>query len=252
MDANEFCFKQFSVKHLRSSMKVGVDAVLLGCWCAKNFHPKDILDIGTGCGVISLIIAQRFPKAKILGIDIDSSSVKEAQENFDISPWVANLQARQEFFPDETIAQGEKYDLIVSNPPYFRSGIYNPLTPREKARHQSNLSPLSILQNCGEILVPQGRLSMIFPMELLTEVKEQSFNLGFDLMRICYVRDNINRPEKRVILELAKKEGEDCRMGNSESVNKKGEIEEEHLVLFSDREPTPSYRTLCKDFYLKF
>ena len=109
-----FRFKQFTVQHQRSSMKVGTDAVLLGAWCELNGAQR-VLDVGTGCGVIALMVAQRNADATILAIDIDPASVNEAQENFDASPWAERLHACRHDFNDLTDDEG--FDLIVTNPP---------------------------------------------------------------------------------------------------------------------------------------
>ena len=97
MEEDIFTFKRFKVKHGKSPMKVGVDAVLLGAWAGE--YAKSILDIGTGCGVISLLLAQRFPEARITGVDIDESSVEEASLNFKESDFNSRIQASQKKIP---------------------------------------------------------------------------------------------------------------------------------------------------------
>lgn len=216
-------------------MKVGVDAVLLGTWAGLD--PIDILEVGEGCGVISLILAQRFPRAKIKGIDIDQNSVEEAEYNFKESPWSERLESKIEKFPEETLAVGKRYDLIVSNPPYFASGITNPLTPREKARHQDSLSAFSLLENADLLLTERGRLSIITPSEFYDKIIERSKLKGYKLLRECRVKDKEGRPEKRVMLEFS-------------FVGDTGE--QEHITLFDKGVPTPQYRKMCKDLYLKF
>lgn len=233
-----FRFKEFEVNHGNSSMKVGVDAVLLGAWAGQN--SEKILEVGTGCGVISLILAQRFPSAHIKAIDIDEGSVKEAEGNFRQSKWSDRLRVEKEKFPEETIERGEIFDLIVSNPPYFRSGIDNPETRREKARHQGSLSVFSLLENAPVLLHEGGRLSVIIPAEFEEEAIKAGKEKGMQPIRGCRVRNNSRRPVKRVMLEFefSKKEGLSFK--------------QEELTLFENGEPTNAYLDLCRDFYLKF
>lgn len=246
MDKSRFRFKSFEVSHSRSSMKIGVDAVLIGAWAGKAkeepewlFKGSKILDVGTGCGVISLILAQRFPDSKILGIDIDKNSIEESSENFANSPWSSRIESRLISFPDEILGKGEKFDLIVSNPPYFQSGVNNPSTPREKARHQASLSVFSLIENSRLLLSKHGRLSIIFPFEFKDEVKEFASKKLLFPKRICLVRDNDKRPYKRVLMELTEEDG-------------KNPVYQEELTLFSRGVPTEEYIRLCHDYYLKF
>ena len=238
MDNLTFSFKKFKVNHGKSSMKVGVDAVLLGAWVSVE-NVREILEIGVGCGVISLIIAQRNPDAKILGIDIDPPSIDEAGTNFHNSAWHDNLSAKLLKFPED-LDIDHKFDLIVSNPPYFDSGFSNPSTSREIARHQGFLSVFSIIEHAGDFLNPGGRVSMIFPMEFIDRVIEKVEDKGLTVTRICSVRNNPNRPEKRVMIDI-KNDSDRCK-----------DIVRESLVLFENGVPTEHYSNLCHDLYLKF
>lgn len=239
MDKDVFRFKKFSVKHCKSSMKVGVDAVLLGSWAGEN--AKNILDVGTGCGVIALALAQRFPDAKILGIDIDSDSIEEANENFTVSPWHHNLKVRSAKFPDEMAGCDSPYDLIVSNPPYFNSGIDHPVTPREKARHRDSLSVETLLKNAKNILTADGRISVIFPSYDYDDIIKVSQTEGWNVVRECWIRNNVNLPYKRIMMEFIKSDNE-----------KISTVGSEYLTLFEDGCPTAGYLQLCSPYYLKF
>lgn len=244
MEAEEFRFKKFSVKHLRSSMKVGVDAVLLGAWVRME-SPKKILEVGSGCGVISLILAQRFPEAYIKGIDIDTASVEEARENFNRSAWKERLDCFEEKFPDSFLTSDEKYDLIISNPPYFRAGVLQPSTTRERARHQDSLSMFSLLIHGKRLLNEKGAIAMIFPTEFMEEVLEISKESGLLLSHVCKVRNTVSKKDKRVLMKLELQSEKEFKEGT-------GSYIKENLILFENGEPTEDYRILCKDFYLKF
>lgn len=236
MEEEVFKFKNFDVRHGKGSMKVGVDAVLLGSWAGMN--PKSILDVGTGSGVISLILAQRFPEAEITGIDIDIPSIEEASLNFKESPWPERLRAELSSFPEDLLINNKKYDLIVSNPPFFKSGIKNPSTQREKARHQATLSIYSLIENSKVLLTEKGRLSMIFPLEYEENIKEQEKKSGLNLNRLCRIRDREGKKGKRVMMEFSREKIADCRV--------------EELILFEGGIPTDDYKRLCRPFYLKW
>lgn len=233
-----FRFKQFTINHHKSSMKIGVDAVLLGAWAGLD--PKSVLDVGTGCGIIALILAQRFPLAKIKAIDIDKNSIEEATENFNLSPWSHNISADLIDFQEIDILD-KKYDLIVSNPPYFKSGIEKPSTPREIARHQGTLSIFSLIEKSPDILNENGRLSLIFPLEFYDKAISSALGSGFSVVRECRVKDNPKKQEKRVMIEFVKNH-----------INSESKTVTQHLTLFNGLNPTPEYRSLCSSLYLKF
>lgn len=247
MGEDVFHFKGFSVSHCRSSMKVGVDAVLLGAWIRRP--GTRILEVGTGCGVIALILAQKLPDVEIDAIDIDIDSIKEAKENFKRSQWNSRLHAELISWEDkiEEIKvkiqkEGDraKYDLILSNPPYFDSGVHNPTTSREKARHQSSLSVFTLIKDSGNILKENGVLGMIFPMEYRNKAVELAKKEGLEVKRECRIRNNSSRPYKRVMIELKR---------TNDPIS---QTEVELLTLFATGEPTMEYRHLCRDLYLKF
>ncbi len=239
-----FHFKHFSVSHHRSAMKVGVDGVLIGCW-ADISGAKKILDVGTGCGLIALIMAQRSQEAHILGIDIDAPSVEEASENVIKSSWKDRIVIKEASFPIDVIDKSKSfggYDLVISNPPYFNSGIVDASTPREKARHQGVLSPSSILSHSRQILNEGGNVAMVIPMDEISGLEKDASMLGYSLIRKCLVRGHEKAYWKRGLLQWRYYEKE---------VPYETEYQELTLEITSGV-PTEEYRTLCKDFYLKF
>ena len=218
-----FRFKRFSVNHSRSSMKVGVDGVLLGCWADTSFA-KRILDVGTGCGVIALICAQRVPEALVTGIDIHKDSVEEASANFAGSPFRERLQAMQmDFmaFPEE-----EKFDCIVSNPPYFDSGVSEKSSARINARHQVSLGIADMVGKSSRLLTENGRLSLN----------------RMAICRLATVKGTETSPVKRIMAELrfSSAIGDECVEADEIAMMAKG------------TEPTPRYRELTADFYLNY
>ncbi|MDE5883107.1 MAG: methyltransferase [Muribaculaceae bacterium] len=250
-----FKFKEFSVKHARSAMKVGVDGVLIGAWATSN--GEHILDVGTGCGLIALMLAQRNSQALIDGIDIDPNSVEEAKENVEMSPWNDRIRIDRISFDEvcrsKMICRNKNeegdvnnenlYDLIVSNPPFYDSGVKDPSTPRERSRHQGDLSPESLIVNSCRLLRPKGRLALIAPAEKGEALFQCARSANMIPHRVCYVRDHSTSPEKRIMIEMVYCQDMEAPIT----------FQEEHLVMYElTGEPTLRYRTLCKPFYLRF
>lgn len=159
-----FNFKQFSVEDDKSSMKVGTDAVLVGT-LANSKCPRKILDIGTGSGVISLILAQRYPKAKLTAIDIDLDSVMQANDNFRRSPYGDRIIAlnRDARIFSENEEERATYDLIVSNPPFFQNSLKAPNPKRTMARHNDALPFETLADSVERLLSNEGHFVAILP-----------------------------------------------------------------------------------------
>lgn len=235
MKKDIFSFKRFDCFHHRSSMKIGVDAVLIGAW-ADIRDARRILDVGTGCGVIALMCAQRNPDAIIRGIDTDEKSVGEASLNFRNSEWGDRLSAD---LCDFNSLEHLQFDHIISNPPYFKSGIDNPVTARESARHEASLSPVSILAGGARMLSENGHVSMVFPFLRREEIYGAARSLGYSTVRELLVKGNPNAEYKRVLADFALRQDSPL---HSETLV----IEEAPGVY------TQEYKDLCRDFYLKF
>lgn len=198
-----FRFRQFSVVHSKSSMKVGIDGVLVGAWGAVSGDMG--LDIGCGCGLIALQAAQRNSHSIITAIDIHGPSIEEAEENFLSSKWKNRLKAKlsdMDSFAAETTNQNQ-YDFILSNPPFFNSGISNPRTAREHARHQHSLSPAKLLEAAIKLLKENGAVSFIMPADIYPDLKSQD---NLFLERLVWVADNPRKKPKRVLVQYRKGE----------------------------------------------
>lgn len=237
-----FQFKKFSVSHSHSSMRIGVDAVNLGCWVSLEGCGR-IIDIGTGCGVIALICAQRNEDAMIDAIDIDKASVSEASENFRMSPWHARLECRVADFSELTENKNTpKYDLVISNPPYFDAGVYSRDSARLRARHEGTLSPEAIIRSGQRILAPDGRIAIIFPGDRYDEIADVAVSSGMDIIRAIYVRGHRGAEIKRVMVELRKTKGNPRYIAVPDIIT----LEE------TPGTATDEYKSLCRDFYLRF
>ena len=232
-----FRFRQFFVRHDRSSMKVGTDGVLLGSWTPISNQPLRILDVGTGSGLIALMLAQRCPETQIDAIDIDEASCLQAQENFDASPWAERLHVAQSSLQDW---RNREYDLIVSNPPYFVDSLKAPDAARCAARHNDTLPFATLIAESARRLKPAGTLAVIVPAEAGEELQALAEAEGMQCAQKCYVHPKPGRPAKRVMLA--------CKHSNTSA--KLGGLTE-HLTLedvLGGR--SAAYQQLTKDFYL--
>lgn len=195
-----FRFKKFIILHDRCAHKVGTDGVLLGAWI-KAHDPKQILDVGTGSGVIALMMAQRFPKAEITAIELDKDSFDQAKEN-----------AANSLFADRvTVLYGdflnfdfpEKFDLIVSNPPFFK-GVYSSGNDRrDQARHEFALPQKHFLQKTAELLSQQSQLAVILPKEEARHFIELARPLNLYPLEITKVYGSPRATDKRWLLILS-------------------------------------------------
>lgn len=231
-----FQFKQFTVYHDRCAMKVGTDGVLLGMWTNVDRATK-VLDVGTGTGLIALMLAQRSSEIEIDAIDINKEAVEQAKENVNNSPFSEQITCFHSSLQDFAIEQKDKYDLIVSNPPYFNQSLKSPSQSRSLARHTDSLYTEELLELSSNLLVEKGRLSIIYPYE------EKGFILDFASKnklypsRITDVLPTPNSSPKRVLMEF--------RKTDSELITNSLVIEIERHVYSDD------FTTLAKDFYLK-
>ena len=232
-----FRFKQFSVVHEKAAMKVGTDGVLLGAWCDVD-SACQVLDVGTGCGLIALMVAQRNPLCHILGIDIDADAIEEARFNFSQSLWDDRLEARWVDFNDFAQDAQGRYDLIVSNPPFFTNGVLSPIERRKNARHALSLTFGQLLSKAKPLLNPHGVMAFITPAESFQEiVKICTFN-SFNIKRITSVCPLVESPPKRLLWELTQ----------VPCVTERNQL----VIETSALNYTQEYRALCHDFYLKF
>ena len=197
-----FSFKQFTVYHDRCAMKVGTDGVLLGAWTdlSQSHH---ILDIGTGTGLIALMMAQRSPEAQITAIDLDAEAVSQAQENIQHSPWKDRVEAVLQDVC--TYSSDEKFDTIVSNPPYFIDSLKCPDNQRNTARHTDTLDAQRLLEKVAELLTPEGRFSIILPADQTDDLFRIAEAQGLHPTRWTQVITRPGLPPKRSLIEFQKK-----------------------------------------------
>lgn len=246
-DSNKwtFRFKQFDCCHERSAMKIGVDSVLLGAW-ADVCDAKRILDVGSGCGLLALMCAQRNANADIVGVEINPDAAAEMSDNFVSSPWSDRLAGINEdirIYVVSALEQGSQFDFIICNPPYFDSGVDETESSRMTARHQGSLSPYSLLGISSLLLTEGGKVSMILPSMYADDVVSYASMQGLGLVRRQDVQGTPSSEIKRTLLEFGK--------GDSQySPEADGGSRLPVLILNdADGRPTAENRALCSAFY---
>ncbi|MFW6019862.1 MAG: tRNA1(Val) (adenine(37)-N6)-methyltransferase [Bacteroidales bacterium] len=233
-----FYFKQFQVTHQYSTMKVGTDAVLLGA-ITDIGNSGNILEVGTGCGVIALMLAQRC-KAFIHAIDIDAQSVEEANKNFEKSPWQERLLAEPIALQDFTAQTHFRFDLIISNPPFFTNSLKNPDRSKARARHNDNLSFKTLIAESAYLLNPHGKLALIAPASEEQNLLDIAKNNDLMPCRMVRILPREDKSPNRIVLEFEKhKTSKSITSGNISIRNPGGEY-------------SPTYIALLKDFLLYF
>ena len=192
-----FRFQQFSIQQSKDVFRVGTDGVLLGAMCNVT-NAKKILEIGTGTGLISLMLAQRNVSAKILAIDINESAVKLASENFRNSIFNENLKVELKDF--KNFETNENFDLVVCNPPFFEE---NASAKDVLARQQVELNFRNLVEKSTEIITKKGILSIILPSEAATDVKSLAEEFNLYLVREINIYGIEGGNLKRNILEFS-------------------------------------------------
>jgi len=232
-----FYFKHFKVEDNQSTMKVGTDAVLLGA-VADVTHAIDILEVGTGCGIIALIMAQR-SSARIDAIEIDPDSARQAAENVKNSRWHERIRVVHQSFQDFSQETGKTYDLIISNPPYFSRSLKSADQKRNLSRHNDTLSFSELSFGARGLLRPEGSLWIILPVSENLEFIDTAYKYGLFPHYHMKIFAKIGKPGYRSIFQFKQQ--------------KKESIKEEVLVIRNEDETyAEKYRELTRDFYLDF
>ena len=184
-------------------MKVGTDGVLLGAWAGIDHQPQTILDIGSGSGLIALQLAQRSDAQMIDAVEIDHDAYEQCVQNFEASPWSDRLFCYHASIQEYASEMEEEYDLIVSNPPFFKTGLTSDDSSRNQARFEESL-PMEHLLVCSlHLLSGDGRLAVIIPEDRELELLELAKKHEVHLSRRCRVQGNPDAPFKRCLLEFS-------------------------------------------------
>ena len=200
MDQRPFFFKRFALFHHRSTMKIGTDAILLGRWVEVN-GDDEVLDIGTGCGLLPLMLAQKGIKSAD-AVEIDQDSFEEAAQNFSNSAWKSRLFAINDDIKRYAESCSKKYDLVVSNPPFFFGDNIPEKEKKGLARHTNTLSYNDLLVSVKKLLKPDGRFALVLPArESLTFLKDAE-NQGFFLKKEMKIVPIEGKEPNRINMQL--------------------------------------------------
>ena len=232
-----FKFKQFTVNQDKTAMKIGTDAVLLGAWTDLERNPFSILDIGSGTGVISLMLAQRSSAELIDAVEIDETAYEQCVDNFENSPWLDRLFCYHASLGAFTEEIDDQYDLIVSNPPFYQDNYKSENKQRDLARFEDAM-PFEHLVNCVlKLLTEDGIFSVIIPFKEEQHFMELASAVNLFPNRILHIKGNPSTQKVRSLVEF--------------SFNKSVIQKEELIIETSRHQYTQEYINLTKDFYLK-
>jgi len=230
-----FKFKQFSIHHNNTGMKVGTDGVLLGAWI--SIREGNILDIGTGTGLIAIMLAQRSKKTLIDALEVEDEAYKQAKENIAACNWKNRISTHH--IPVQNFKPTTKYDLIISNPPFFLASTKAPNEERNTARHTDSLSFDDLIASVIRLLNSDGIFSLILPINEAELFTDLATTQHLFLNKKCVIKPNPTKSAKRVLMEF--------------SFSKTDIVSEELTIETATRHQyTKEYISLTQDFYLKF
>lgn len=231
-----FKFKQFSIKQNNCAMKIGTDGVLLGAWFDAT-HAGTVLDIGTGTGVIAIMAAQRNQNAKVHAVEIEEKAYEQSKENMAASKWNDRLEVFHQSIQDYCRNCNDKYDVIVSNPPFFSGGTLSANNERNDFRHTVKLPNGDLLRAAQALLSPTGKFCVILPFMEGLRFKERAMSYKLFCTRMTKVKSVTDGRTERVLLQF--------------ELTEKPIVEDKLTIASSERNFTEEYTNLTKDFYLK-
>lgn len=232
MGKDYFTFKQFTIHQGRCAMKVGTDGTLLGAWAQGGSR---ILDIGTGTGLVALMMAQRFPEAQIVGVEIDANAVEQAKENVAQSPFFRQIEVQ--CVDINSFESQYLFDSIVSNPPYFDNSLECPDDGRTRARHTSSLSYAELIAAVKRLLCDEGVFTVIIPSECRSKFECEAVLAGLFKVRECAIKTTLRKAPRRYLMAFAHHPSPLF-------------VQEEGIIETQPDKRSEWYRLLTKDFYL--
>jgi len=238
MSRDFFRFKQFAVRQGSAAMKVGIDSVLLGAWVGVD-HFVRIVDVGSGTGLLALMMAQRYPDAVIDAVEIDGEAYRQTIENVTNSPWRSRIRVICDDFNHYVEHCSLRYDLIISNPPYFTASLKPSDEKRNIARHNDSLPHCRLLAGSVKLLTPAGIMAVVLPRAEAVKFIDEAVVNSLFVKRMLYVQSLPSKPVYRMLVELSKTEY--------------SRDEQTLYIEKADRsDVTDEYRQLTKEFYLQF
>ena len=233
---NGFTFKQFFIAHDRCAMKVGTDGILLGAW-APIAQVKHVLDIGTGSGLLALMIAQRTVEAVTVdAVELDEDAAEQARENAEESLWSGRIQIHQADIQQWQSPQTRRYELIVSNPPFFAEGVPCATSRREQARYTTTLDHTTLLTCAAESITEEGFFCVVLPVDVGNAFVQRAQNMGWHLRLRTDVAETEMRPPHRVLMAFSPTAGE-C-------------FSDRLVIRGPEQQYSEGFTALTEDFYL--
>ena len=241
MSNSYFQFKQFTIHQDRCAMKVTTDACLFGAWIVNEVKSekskvKNVLDIGTGTGLLSLMLAQKNPEMKIDAIEIDNDAAEQAKTNIESSPWkeqINIIQADVKGFSFE-----KEFDLIISNPPFYENEIRSATDSKNVAHHSENLTLKELLVIIKENLTKRSSFFLLLPYKRNEEIKKLFKDQQLHITKMILVRQSVKHDYFRVFIK-----------GNLNAEEKETGFDE--LSIWNDKQQyTNEFVNLLKDYYL--
>lgn len=232
-----FRFKHFDIYQDACAMKINTDGVLLGAWSSIT-EKQNALDIGTGTGLIALMLAQRNSELKVDAVEIDNAAFVQAFENFRNSTFTDRLQIFHTPIQDYARVCLKKYDLIISNPPFFKAGTLARNHRKAQVRHTIQLPHDELLQSVDTLLAPNGHFDIILPYTEGNQFIDEAIHYRLFPSKITEVYTKENKPIERILISFSKK-------NNIQTTNQ--------LIIHNSYAPkdyTEAFRTLTKDFYI--
>ena len=234
---NYFQFKQFKIIQEKAAMRVGTDGVLLGAW-ANIHNAKKILDVGTGTGLIALMLAQRCD-AQITGIEIEKNAADEATQNVYNSPWKNRINIKHISFQEFSEKTSDKFDLIVSNPPFFMNDKPAANSNKNIARHSEKLSLYDLIKGSEKLLSADGFLSLILPILSAEKFIKLAKKYRLFLAAHTAVKPREDKNPNRYLMEFRRNEVP---------------FRKNYIAIreSENNDFTTAFKTLTRDYYLKF
>lgn len=243
MGGSGFRFKRFEVGQAGAAMKVGTDGVLLGAWCPLDKRPRTALDIGTGTGLLALMLSQRCEGwgCAVDAVEIDEGSYRQACANIAASPWSESVTAYHSGIQGFVVTHGRKYDLVISNPPYFENSLKSPDASRTAARHTDGLSYEELLRCAEASLADEGAFAVILPHSQTEKFCALAAGCGLHLNAWTEVRPKPDAAPHRSMLMFMHTLPPSPVAPRSLTIEEGGR-----------HEYSREYIGLTRDFYLKF
>ena len=233
---NGFTFKQFFVAHDRCAMKVGTDGILLGAW-APIAQVKHVLDIGTGSGLLALMLAQRTANsAQLDAVELDEEAATQARDNVAASNWPGRIAVYQAPIQQWQPQPPRRYELIVSNPPFFAEGVPCAPSQREQARYTTSLDHTTLLTCAADLITEEGFFCVVLPVDIGNAFVERAKAMGWHLRLRTDVAETEMRPPHRVLLAFSPSAGE-C-------------FSDRLVVRGPEQQYSEGFTALTRDFYL--